>query len=50
MDSLQDDDYSGLPDLETDDDDQESQNVIQQFEVQVLQDDGIIELCTTSTL
>ncbi len=40
MDSLQEDDYSGLPDLETDDDDQESVNVIPQFEVQ---DDGIIE-------
>jgi hypothetical protein len=37
IDFLQDDDYSGLPDLETDD---ESVNVIRQFEVQ---DDGIIE-------
>jgi hypothetical protein len=34
------DDYSGLPDLETNDDDQESVNVIPQFEVQ---DDGMIE-------
>jgi hypothetical protein len=41
IDSLPDDDYSGLPDLETDDDDQESENVIPQFEVQ---DDGIIEV------
>jgi hypothetical protein len=39
-DSLQEDDYSGLPDLETDDDDQESVYVIPQFEVQ---DDGMIE-------
>jgi hypothetical protein len=42
MDSLQDDQDrdSGPPDLETDDDDQESVNVIRQFEVQ---DDCIIE-------
>jgi hypothetical protein len=40
IDSLQEDDYSGLPDLETDDDDQESVNVLPQFEVQ---DDGTIE-------
>jgi hypothetical protein len=40
IDSLQEDDYSGLPNLETDDDDQESGNVIPQFEVQ---DDGMIE-------
>jgi hypothetical protein len=40
MDSLQDGEDSGPPDLETDDDDQESVNVIPQFEVQ---DDGIIE-------
>ncbi len=40
IDSLQEDDYSGLPTLETDDDDQESVNVIPQFEVQ---DDGMIE-------
>jgi hypothetical protein len=40
IDSLQEDDFSGLPDLETDDDDQESVNVIPQFEVQ---DDGMIE-------
>jgi hypothetical protein len=40
IDSLQDDDYSGLPDFETDDDDQESVNIIPQFEVL---DDGIIE-------
>jgi hypothetical protein len=40
IDSLQEDDYSGLPDLETDDGDQESVNVIPQFEVQ---DDGMIE-------
>jgi hypothetical protein len=44
IDSLQEDDYSGLPDLETDDDDQESVNVIPQFEVQ---DDGIIEFMHT---
>ncbi len=37
---MQEDDYSGLPDLETDDDDQESVNVILQFEVQ---DDCMIE-------
>jgi hypothetical protein len=37
--SLQEDDYSGLLDLETDDD-QKSLNVIPQFEVQ---DDGMIE-------
>ncbi len=37
---MQEDDYSGLPDLETDDDDQESVNVVPQFEVQ---DDGMIE-------
>jgi hypothetical protein len=41
IDSLQEDDYSGLPNLETDDDDRESVNVISQFEVQ---DDGMIEL------
>jgi hypothetical protein len=40
IDSFQNDDYSGLPDLETDDDDQESVNIIPQFEVQ---DDGMIE-------
>ncbi len=40
IDSLQDDDYSGLPDLETDDDDQKSVNVVPQFEVQ---DAGMIE-------
>jgi hypothetical protein len=40
IDSLQDDEDSGLPDLETDDDDQESVNVIPQFD---MQDDGIIE-------
>jgi hypothetical protein len=40
IDALQGDDYSGLPDLETDDDDQESVNIIPQFEVQ---DDGMIE-------
>jgi hypothetical protein len=34
MDSLQEDDYSGLPDLETNDDDQEGVNVVPQFEVQ----------------
>ncbi len=39
MDSLQDDEDSGPPDLESDDDYQESVNVIPQFEVQ---DDGII--------
>jgi hypothetical protein len=40
IDSLQDDEQSGLPDLEADNDDQESVNVVPQFEVQ---DDGIIE-------
>ncbi len=40
IDSLQEDDYSGLPNLETNDDDQESVNDIPQFEVQ---DDGMIE-------
>ncbi len=40
MDSLQDDEDSDMPDLETDDDDQESVNVIPQFEVQA---DDIIE-------
>jgi hypothetical protein len=40
IDSLQEDVYSGLPNLETDDDDQESVNVISQFEVQ---DDGMNE-------
>jgi hypothetical protein len=40
IDSLQEDDYSGLPDLETDDDEQESGNVVPQFEVQ---DNSIIE-------
>ncbi len=40
IDSLQEDDFSGLPNMETDDDDQESGNVITQFEVQ---DDGMIE-------
>ncbi len=34
IDSLQEDDCSGLPDFETDDNDQESLNVIPQFEVQ----------------
>ncbi len=40
IDSLKEDDYSGLPDLETDDDEQESVNVVPQFEVQ---DDSMIE-------
>jgi hypothetical protein len=40
IDSLQEDDYSGLPDLETDDDDQGSGNVAPQSEVQ---DDSMIE-------
>ncbi len=40
IDSLQEDDYSGLPDLETDNNDQESVNVTPQFDVQ---DDGMIE-------
>ncbi len=44
IDSLQDDDYSGLPNLETDNDDQKSVNVIPQFEVQ---DDGMIEFMHT---
>jgi hypothetical protein len=39
IDSLQEDDYSGSPNLETDDDDQESVNVISQLEVQ---DDSIM--------
>jgi hypothetical protein len=43
IDSLQEDGYSGLPDLETEDDDQESVNGIQ-FEVQ---DDGMIEYMHT---
>ncbi len=34
IDSLQDDEHSGLSELETDDDDQESVNVNPQFEVQ----------------
>jgi hypothetical protein len=38
--SLQEDDYSGLPDLDTDDDHQESVNIVPQFEVQ---DDAMIE-------
>ncbi len=37
---MQDDEDSGPPDMETDDDNQESVNVIPQFKVQ---DDGIIE-------
>ncbi len=37
---MQEDDYSGLPNLGSDDDDQESVNVIPQLEVQ---DDGMIE-------
>ncbi len=40
MDYLQDDEDSGQPDLETDDNDQESVNIIPKNEVQ---DDGIIE-------
>jgi hypothetical protein len=40
IDSLQEDDYSGLLDLKTDDDDQESVNDVPQIEVQ---DDGMIE-------
>jgi hypothetical protein len=40
IDSLQEDDYSGLPDLETDDDAQESVKVVPQFEVQ---DDSMVE-------
>jgi hypothetical protein len=40
IDSLQEDDYSGLPDLENDDDEQGSGIVAPQFEVQ---DDSIIE-------
>jgi hypothetical protein len=40
IDYLQEDDCSGLPDLETDNDDQESVNVIPQFEVR---DDGMIK-------
>jgi hypothetical protein len=40
IDSLQEADYSGLPDLETDDDDQGNGNVVPQFEVQ---DDSMIE-------
>ncbi len=44
IDSLQEDDYSGLHNLESDDDDQESLNGIPQFEVQ---DDGMIEFMHT---
>jgi hypothetical protein len=40
IDSLQEDGYNGLPNLETDDDDQESVNVISQYDVQ---DAGMIE-------
>ncbi len=40
VDSCKDDEDIGLPDLETDDEDQESVNVIPQFEVQ---DDGIVD-------
>ncbi len=40
IDSLQDDEYIGLPDLESDDEDQESINVTPKLEVQ---DDGIIK-------
>ncbi len=40
IDSLQEDDYSGLPDLETDDHEQGSGNVAPQFEIQ---DDSMIE-------
>ena len=40
IDSLQEDDYSGLPDLDTDDDEQGSVNVAPKFEVQ---DDSMIE-------
>jgi hypothetical protein len=40
IDSLQEDDYSGLPYLESDDDEQGSGNVVPQFEVQ---DDCMIE-------
>ncbi len=39
IDSLQEDDYSGLPDLETDDDEQGNENVAPLAE----QDDGMIE-------
>jgi hypothetical protein len=40
IDSLQEDDYSGLSDLETDDDEQGSGNIVPQFEVQ---DDCMME-------
>ena len=40
IDSFQEDDYSGLPDLETDDDEQGSENIVPRFEIQ---DDGMIE-------
>ncbi len=40
IDSLQEDEYSDLPNLETDDAHQESGNIITQFEVQY---DGMIE-------
>ncbi len=36
IDSLQDNDYSGLPNLETDDGDQKGVNIVSQFEVQVM--------------
>ena len=38
-DSLQEDDFSGLPDLESDDDEQGSENVVPRFEVQ---DDSVM--------
>ncbi len=47
IDSLQEDDYSGLPNLETDNDDQEGVNVILQFEVQ---DDGMIKSMHTNIM
>ncbi len=48
IDSLQDDEHIGLPDLETDNDDQESVNVIPQFE-RILRCEmmALLNLCTT---
>ncbi len=49
IDSLQEDDYSGLPDLETDDDEQGSENVVPRFQVEV-QDGDMIEFMHTINL
>ncbi len=47
IDFLQEDDHNGVPDLVSDDDDQESINGTPNFGVQ---DDGRSNKCTTSTL